>query len=95
MKKVNAEGPLPIAAIFLCCVMPFVVSVFKFSALAPVNIPDVSHHSARCIRDEENNGSVSSESPNSVSSETSQVTAVLMLVWILIIPMFKPLIWGN
>ena len=87
-------GPLPIAAIFLCRVMPFVVSVFKFSALAPVNIPDVSHNSAQW-RDEENNGSVSSESPNSIYRETRQVTAVLMVVWKLIIPMFKPLICGN
>ena len=85
---------MPIAAIFLCRVMPFVVSVFKFSALAPVNIPDVSHNSAQ-LRDEENNGSVSSESPNSIFRETRQVTAVLMVVWKLIIPMFKPLICGN
>ena len=85
---------MPIASIFLCRVLPFVVSVFKFSALAPVNILDVSYNSAQW-RDEENNGSVSSESPNSISRETRQVTAVLMVVWKLIISMFKPLICGN
>ena len=37
---------MPVAAIFLYCVMPFASRSFKFTAIAPVNIPDVSQFCA-------------------------------------------------